>query len=515
MLTKTNFRVALLGCAAAALLGACSGADGVASPGVGAFVPPPAPPPTSPPPPPPPPPPTSGPAADCPTGFANVGILADQRICQLPSTITGNLVVPQRAGTLYSIAGRTQVGTDQGPDPAAPLPGSQQGILTIEPGVTLFGNSGGDYLLINRGSQIFAEGEADNPIVMTSRQSVEGTTNENSIGQWGGLVINGRAPTTDGCGAVTPPNIACEAQVEGSNAFYGGNTVTDNSGRVRYLRLMHSGFEIAPNNELNGITLAGVGNGTTFEYVQVHNSSDDGIEIFGGNVNIRYIVLTGNDDDSFDTDSGWRGAAQFGIVYQRTGGGDFGFETSSRGTNTADYFTRPTYANWTIVMRSTAGRDAIVHNTGHVGRVYNTVLRSEINQQCLNLANAVTLNNPNGVGGNGPLYNSVFFSCNGGNFDAGGGLTTAEVEAQVALGANNVLNGTSTLVNGFINGANENAVTASTFPTSLNAGVGLGGSNTFITGFLTEVDYIGAVRDASDDWYAGWSCGLPTQPSCH
>ena len=183
MLTKTNFRVALLGCAAAALLGACSGADGVASPGVGAFVPPPAPPPTSPPPPPPPPPPTSGPAADCPTGFANVGILADQRICQLPSTITGNLVVPQRAGTLYSIAGRTQVGTDQGPDPAAPLPGSQQGILTIEPGVTLFGNSGGDYLLINRGSQIFAEGEADNPIVMTSRQSVEGTTNENSIGQ--------------------------------------------------------------------------------------------------------------------------------------------------------------------------------------------------------------------------------------------------------------------------------------------------------------------------------------------
>ncbi|OYW83761.1 MAG: hypothetical protein B7Z22_11995, partial [Hyphomonas sp. 32-62-5] len=315
--------------------------------------------------------------------------------------------------------GRTQVGTDLGPDPANPLPGGQQGILTIEPGVTIFGNSGGDYLLVNRGSQIFAEGEADNPIILTSRANVEGTATENSIGQWGGLVINGRAPTSDGCGAVTPPNIACEAQVEGSNAFYGGNTPTDNSGRVRYVRLSYSGFEIAPNNELNGITLAGVGNGTTFEYVQVHNSSDDGIEIFGGNVNIRNIVLTGIDDDSFDTDSGWRGAAQFGIVVQRQGGGDFAWETSSRGTNTTDYFTRPTYANWTIVMRDNSTRDAIVHNTGHTARVYNTVIRHPGDHQCVNIATNSTLNNPNGVDENGPLYRSVFFSCAGGNGDGG------------------------------------------------------------------------------------------------
>lgn len=520
MLKFTPFRSALLGCAAVAILGACSGADGVASPGVGAFVPAPSTPsPTPPSPTPPSGPPPGTPAADCPAGFANVGIVSNQRICQLPSTITGNLVVPLRAGTIYSVNGRTQVGTDAGPNPNAPLAGSQQGILTIEPGVTIFGNSGLDYLLVNRGSQIFAEGTATNPIKMTSRQGVEGTATVNSIGQWGGFIINGRAPTTDGCPVgVTPPNIACEAQVEGSNAFYGGNSPNDNSGRVRYLQLSYSGFEIAPNNELNGITLAGVGEGTTFEYVQVHNSSDDGIEIFGGNVNLKYLVLTGNDDDMFDTDSGWRGAAQFGIIYQRTGGGDFGFETSSRGTNTADYFTRPTYSNWTIVMRSTVGRDAIIHNTGHVGRVYNSVLRSEINQQCLNIATPVTLTNPNGVGSgaaaNGPLYNSVFFSCNGGNTEGSGGVTTAQVDAQVALGANNVLSGTSTLTNGFINGANENAVTASSFPTSLNAGVGLGSGNTNITGFLTPVTYIGAVRNSSDTWYQGWTCSLPGQPIC-
>lgn len=521
MLTNKNFRAVLLGCAAVALLGACSGADGVASPGVGAFVPPPSSPPPPPPPPPAPPPPTGGPAADCPTGFSNVGVLADNRICQLPSTITGNLVVPDRAGTIYSVAGRTQVGTDLGPDPANPIAGRAAGILTIEPGVTIFGNSGSDYLLVNRGSQIFAEGEADDPIILTSRANVEGTATENSIGQWGGLVINGRAPTTDGCGAVTPPNIACEAQVEGSNAFYGGNSPSDNSGRIRYVRLSYSGFEIAPNNELNGITLAGVGNGTTFEYVQVHNSSDDGIEIFGGNVNLRYIVLTGIDDDSFDTDSGWRGAAQFGIVVQRQGGGDFAWETSSRGTNTADYFTRPTYANWTIVMRDNSTRDAVVHNTGHTARVFNTVIRHPGNHQCVNIATNSTLNNPNGVDGNGPLYRSVFFSCAGGNGDGGAAGTTPATDIPdgtietLLTHPTNVLSGTSTLTGTFINGANENAVTASTFPTTLNAGTGLGTNNTFITGFLTPVTYIGAVRDSSDTWYQGWTCSLPGQATCH
>lgn len=521
MLKMNTFRAALLGCAAVTIIGACSGADGVASPGVGAFVPAPSTPvptPTTPSPTPTTPPGT--PAADCPAGFSNVGIVSNQRICQLPSTITGNLVVPQRAGTIYSVNGRTQVGTDAGPNPNAPLAGSQSGILTIEPGVTIFGNSGLDYLLVNRGSQIFAEGTSTAPIKMTSRQSVEGTTTINSIGQWGGFIINGRAPTTDGCaGGVTPPNIACEAQVEGANAFYGGNSPNDNSGRVRYLQLSYSGFEIAPNNELNGITLAGVGEGTTFEYVQVHNSSDDGIEIFGGNVNIRYIVLTGNDDDSFDTDSGWRGAAQFGIVYQRDGGGDFAWETSSRGTNTAEYFTRPTYSNWTIVMRPSTTRDAVVHNSGHIARVYNSVIRNPSANQCVNIAGNVTLTNPNGISGNGPLYRSVFFACDGGNGDGGATSTgnpdipDATVEALLTH-PSNVLSGTSTLTGGFVNGANESAVAASTFPIELNAGTGLSAGNTNVTAFLTPANYIGAVRDTNDTWYRGWSCGLPGEPAC-
>lgn len=523
MLKSKSYRSALLACAAAAMLGACSGADGVASPGVGAFAPAPAPVPVPPPPAPPPPVTPVGPAADCPTGFSNVGTVSNRRICQLPSTITGNLVVPNRAGTIYSVSGQTQVGTDAGPNPTAPISGSQTGILTIEPGVTIFGNAGLDYILVNRGSQIFAEGTATAPIILTSRAGVEGTgSRDNAIGEWGGLVVNGRAPTSDGCpnSTIVPPNVACEAQVEGANRFYGGVTANDNSGRIRYLRVQHSGFRIAPNNELNGITFAGVGNGTTVEYVQVHNSSDDGIEIFGGTMNLRYIVLTGNDDDQFDTDSGWSGAAQFGIAYQRTAGGDFGFETSSRGNTSAAYFTRPTYANWTIVQRSVntasdQAREGIVHNTGHIGRTYNSVIAAENAERCLNVATASTLTYSSGLTAPaaGPAFNSVFFACPSGSFTAGSGVTVPQIEAQVDAGANNVKTGTSTLANGFINGANETAVIASTFPTALNANLNTA-PGTPVTSFLTPTTYIGAVRNSTDTWYGGWACGLPTLPAC-
>ncbi|MFN4183626.1 MAG: hypothetical protein ACK4M6_02500 [Hyphomonas sp.] len=516
MLTTNKFRTVLLGCAAVALLGACSGADGVASPGVGAFVPPPSAPPPPAPPPPAPPPPTGGPAASCPAGFENVGIISDLRNCQLPNPITGNLVVPKVDGTVYSISGRTQVGTDRGNDPLNPIANSERGVLTIEPGVRIFGNSGGDYLLVNRGSQIFAEGTDTDPIILTSRQSILGQTNENSIGQWGGFVINGRAPISDGCpGGVTPPNASCEAQVEGSNAFFGGNSPLESSGRIRYLRVQHSGFEIAPDNELNGITLAGVGSGTVFEYVQVHNSSDDGIEIFGGTVNLKNIVLTGNDDDSFDTDSGWQGAAQYGIIYQRSQGGDYGIESSGKGG--VDTFTsRPYYVNWTIANRASTARDAIVHNSGHIGILFNSVIShagTGSENTCLQLNGAATRDRANGFGTNGPRWNSVFFSCGGGNYRGAGGVTNAEVLAILNAGQNNVLNGVSTLANGFVNGANETAAVVTPFPTT-NSGAGAPTIPDSVIAFIEPTDYIGAVKDANDTWYKGWTCGLPGEPAC-
>lgn len=135
-------------------------------------------------------------------------------------------------------------------------------------------------------------------------------------------------------------------------------------------------------------------------------------------------------------------------------------------------------------------------------------MRNEGSQQCLQVNGAATRDRPNGFGSNGPRYNSVFFSCAGGNFEGAGGVTAAEVEALITAGSNNVLSGTSTLTSGFINGANENAATATAFPTSGNE------IPASVLSFVTPVDYIGAVRDANDNWYQGWTCGLPNTPGC-
>jgi len=471
-----------------ALSGCGGGADRVASPGEGSFPPPPTTPPPPPTTPPPPPPPTTGPAADCPTGFANVGVINNLRNCQLPQAVIGNLLVPQRTGTVYSLNGRVDVGQDQGGNSAAPIAGAQRGILTVEPGVRIFGSAGLDYLVVNRGSQLFAEGTATQPIVWTSRASIEGATNVDSIGQWGGIVLLGRAPISNCPGTTTPGTPTCEAQVEGTNAFYGGNSVSDNSGRMRYMRVQHSGFQILPNNELNGITLAGLGNGTVFEFVQVHNSSDDGFEWFGGTINAKNLVGTGNDDDTFDTDVGFNGAIQFGIVVQRAGGGDRMNEMSA---STRTPVSNPKVANVTYVGRAGGGA-GIVMNSGTNSQFYNTVVTkvpggTGAAAACLDVDDATTTG----------TFQSVFFSCPTAFDDDANG----QAAALFAAGTNNVPNGTSTLVNTFINGANETAVPAFANLTSISP-------------YFIQVNYIGGVRNAADTWWQGWTCGLTAATPC-
>jgi hypothetical protein len=495
----------LLALSASALTLAACGSAEVASPGEGDFggtggggtVTPPAPPPGT-------------PAADCPTGFANVGLVAGGtlRACQLPQQINGALTVPLRAGTIYAISGRTSVGTDMGVDPASPIAGSVQGILTIEAGVRLFASGGSDYLLVNRGSQLFAEGTATNPIIFTSRQNVDGATTLDSQGQWGGIVLAGRAPQAN-CSLVAP--VTCTGTVEGTSAFFGGNTPADNSGRLRYVQIKFSGFEISTGNELQGLTMAGVGSGTTVEFIQVHNSSDDGIEIFGGNVNLRRIVITGADDDGFDTDTGWRGGAQFGIVTQRPAGStsrSAGFEFSAAPAATplaSRYVSRPFISNWTLVGRN-ASIDAhtVAHfDTGTDATVINSVFTAATGSVagCLAIADADTETS-------GVTFTSVFMSCPISYRPGNEVLSTAAFTA----GTNNTAAGTRTLtapaagttltnqVLTFINGANENAVT----PVAAAS----------VYSFFQNTTYIGAVQNASDTWWQGWTCGLTAGATC-
>lgn len=524
----TGFRLTtLLAISASALALAACGSAEVASPGEGDFGggtggggggPTPLPPGT--------------PAADCPTGLANTGTTAGGtlRVCLLPQQINGSLTLSVRAGTIYAINGRTSVGIDQGVDPIAPIAGSAQGFLTIDPGVRIMAEPGATYLLVNRGSQLFAEGTATNPIIFTSRANVEGDTTLSSEGQWGGIILAGRAPQSSCAqtgGVLTNP-VTCGKTIEGSSAGYGGNVPSDNSGRLRYIQIKFSGFVIGNNNELQGLTLGGVGSGTLIEFVQVHNSSDDGIEIFGGNVNLRRLVITGADDDGFDIDEGWRGGAQFGIVTQRpanTGSRSAGFEFSSFPGSEAlatRYVTRPFVSNWTLVGRNaTVAAHTVAHfDTGNDATVINSVFTNVAGSVagCLNIFDADTVTSMTTAPGV-PNFRSVFMSCGNPYSTVNPSATVPPTPANpnrtsdvFTAGTNNTAAGTSTLtapatgttltnqVLTFINGANENAVVVTNAPA--------------VYSFFQPVTYVGAVQNAADTWWQGWTCGLTADRPC-
>lgn len=185
--------------------------------------------------------------------------------------------------------------------------------LNIQSGVNVRAFSDGS-LLVTRGSKLEAQGTATSPITFSS-VSDEDFDGE---GEWGGVIIQGFAPQygQGGTGACFGSGSFCNVEGEGGTVIgnFGGNDPADDSGTVRYVRIAEGGLVAGPNNEINGLTLQGVGHGTTIEYVQVHGNLDDGVEWFGGTVNARYLVLTNNDDDDIDYDEGYQGNIQFAII---------------------------------------------------------------------------------------------------------------------------------------------------------------------------------------------------------
>ena len=185
--------------------------------------------------------------------------------------------------------------------------------LTIRPGVHVRAFSDGS-LLVTRGSKLQAVGSPAAPITFSSL----GDDDFDGEGEWGGVVIQGFAPQygPGGTGACFGSGVVCNVQGEGGTVvgLYGGNDPADDSGALRYVRIAEGGLVDGPNNEINGLTLQGVGHGTLLEYIQVHGNLDDGIEWFGGTANLRYAVLTNNDDDDIDFDEGYKGNMQHIIV---------------------------------------------------------------------------------------------------------------------------------------------------------------------------------------------------------
>ncbi|MBQ0796388.1 hypothetical protein [Zhongshania sp.] len=211
--------------------------------------------------------------------------------------------------------------------------------LVIEAGTTVKGRPG-SALLVTRDASILARGTALAPIVFTS----SALAGKRQAGDWGGIVMLGNAPVN-----------TADAQIEGlvagdTRGMFGGTDANDNCGVLEYARIEFAGFEVYANNELNGLTLGGCGSKTIVRNVQVHRALDDGIEVFGGNVDLRHILITGAADDSLDWDMGWTGRVQFLQIQQYAGVGDNGFEADNReGNYQAEPVSEPTLYNVTLL----------------------------------------------------------------------------------------------------------------------------------------------------------------------
>ncbi len=231
------------------------------------------------------------------------------------------------ADTKYTLKGVVTVGSGK--------------TLTIEPGTLIVGDKASKgTLVIQQGAKIEAVGTAEAPIVFTSAVPA----GNRKAGDWGGLVILGKAPINE------PGNTAA---VEGFETMqtYGGTDPDDSSGTLEYVRIEFSGIEIAPDNEINGLTLAGVGRGTKIDFVQVRNTLDDCFEFFGGTVDAKHLVCHRNGDDGFDFDQGYVGKLQYLFLQQDPNVADDanGFESDNdKDAPDVAPVTNPTVSNVTL-----------------------------------------------------------------------------------------------------------------------------------------------------------------------
>ena len=364
------------------------------------------------------------------------------------TTLTGNITANATltSGSSYKLSGGLHVKAGN--------------TLTIEPGVTVVAvdDDAPDYILIEQGAKIDAQGTASNPIVMTSELKKSGA--------WGGIHICGRAHTNAGEGVLS----------EIGNAPYGGSDDSDNSGTLRYIRLEYTGFALDEEHEANGISFYGVGNGTTVEYVQAYQGSDDGFEFFGGSVNVKHMVVTDCTDDSFDWTEGWNGRGQFLVAYQSGEEEcDCLMECDNNGNNfDATPVAHPILSNLTLVgdnsanntrgIRLRAGPQAEIYNSIITGKAKCITLETEQTEQAL-------------LSGTSKLQHIAMSS----DLDSENGIYTAEMFAAATGNSTDYVNA---LANDYVG--------------TLSGGV------TPDDPFFTRVDYKGAVS-ASDDWTSGWT----------
>ncbi len=419
------------------------------------------------------------PDSGCPAGTTSISpVDGTTTTCQVSGRITSDLTLTE--GNFYALSGAVFVGGDN----------TDSATLTVEAGVTVFGASGNDYLVVSRGSEINAQGTASAPISFTSRDDIVSGTG--AAGQWGGMVILGNAPSNK-----CPTTGECSLQVEGvqEGAVFGGSDTEDSSGTLRYVRVMHGGFEIAPDNELNGVTFGGVGSGTTIEYLQVHKNADDGVEFFGGNVDVKYLVLTDIQDDSIDWDNGFQGRIQYVVVKQAADDSDANraIEADNDGSNPAiEPQSNPSIANVTIIGNNFDGEDdseGVYLREGTGAQLANFIITGPAGMgECFEIEGS-TESQTNLGDGTTTFTNSVIACENGENFKFGDGDVDLE-DWFLNVQAGNAVE------------ANGAAVLNGIFSISTAAPKDFSGDT-----FFDNADFVGGVK-ADANWTADWTVGL-------
>jgi hypothetical protein len=244
-------------------------------------------------------------------------------------------------------------------NPGVAVPQDGEGpTLTIQAGNTLAWTDAADYLLVNRGSRIIANGSATAPITLTGfTDAVTGTAGPEDVQLWGGFVINGNG-ITNNCTDQQRTDGTCAVVSEGQPTFYGGNNNAESSGELRYVVVKHAGFEVAPDDELNGLTLNAVGAGTVMENVQVYSTYDDGFEWFGGAASIKNAIAIYVRDDSLDFSDGYVGTVDTALAIQSFNDGNWCIELDNIGSSRSDAgqpfdlppVTAPTVNNYTCIV---------------------------------------------------------------------------------------------------------------------------------------------------------------------
>lgn len=372
--------------------------------------------------------------------------------------------------------------------------------LTIPAGTLIIGDKASKAaLIVSRGGKIVAQGTAANPVVFTS----SAPAGYRNAGDWGGIILCGKAISNNGLNNVVegPADFSISNLGGSDNGLYGGTDNADNSGTLTYVRIEYAGISYGANKEINSLTMAAVGSGTTINHVQASYGGDDSFEWFGGAVDAKFLVAYKGWDDDFDTDNGYSGRVQFGVALRGVTladqSGSNGFESDNNATGgTETPITSGTFSNISILGPLAFGStiNANFQHGAHVRR-----------NSALNIYNSLIVGFPTGV-----------------NFDKTNG--TLKVKNNYFGGntlASKFTAGNSNDTTGFVAANKWGTITAALNDVTVESTAGLLKSGSAATtgaiftsalpgmdnSFWTNVSYLGAFGTSADaewNWTSGW-----------